>query len=968
MPGESSLYTSNQEHLRLLKALRESELLRELSELLASSLDPTHILQVLVRRTTEVCEVERCAVWLLDGTRGVFLPSAYHLSSSHLNRKDVQMADKIWHRSSLPFDDPLIHRLLEQKGILALKDLHVETSAPIQTIAKNFLVRSILLVALVREGRPVGMMSLDNPGQTRTFSLEQQQFARSIGQQAAVAIDNAQLYQQAQKERNRAERLTSRAHSIYQVAMTVNSGKDLSTVLETAVQHLVSGAEAIGATIALLDGDTVTIASTANLHLHSAEPKLLSLLHDLPHCHTAAMKGNIVFVKREQTEGIERHWYQQVGLEHAMIVPLMVGTQSHGKQRRIDDTQHTHCVGFLFVNYPTSTHQPSQGHYAFAQDIATQCALAIEKNRILDEAHQAATLATERANTLDGVLNAMNEGIIVLDMEGQVIVNNSTATHFLGVPQHSTEPLMTFLQRQSIYTLDGDPLPGEDFPIARALRGIAIRGERFINRRTDGSERAVEVNIVPLFDGEGQKIGIVCAFRDITEQVRVDRRIRSVLDALLHAAEVVSGVTDIKEILHRVLAMTLKALNCERGVVQCYDQELQIFTPLLSIGFSNDAEAQWQNEQKRWLMPEADHYTGFRAQLLAGHATLVNEEQCPEQSNLFRDTMILAAPITYNNHLLGVMMLDSSPLVTIESDTQGTDAHKALKHGFNVWDIAVVEGIAQFAGLAIEQTRWQQEAEIARTNEATMRETNALKDEFLAITAHEFRTPLTVILAHSQMMARVLKRLPEQDVFNKLYESINNIETQTHQLTNIVNTFLEVTQLNRGQVKLNLEEIDLEEIVEESVQSNGTTSTLHNISYRVEPAEQPYLVQGDKARLQQIFANLLQNAIKYSPPGSPITISLCQHTITEGRLMIEVSIEDKGIGIPPEAQSRLFDRFYRAPNIIGSQTRGVGLGLYVVAEFLRLHGGKIRVESRGIVGEGSRFIFTLPLAESTENT
>src|SRR6266487_1781193 len=210
------------------------------------------------------------------------------------------------------------------------------------------------------------------------------------------------------------------------------------------------------------------------------------------HLHTAAMKGNIVFVKREQTEGIERHWYQQVGLEHAMIVPLMVGTQSHGKQRRIDDTQHTHCVGFLFVNYPTSTHQPSQGHYAFAQDIATQCALAIEKNRILDEAHQAATLATERANTLDGVLNAMNEGIIVLDMEGQVIVNNSTATHFLGVPQHSTEPLMTFLQRQSIYTLDGDPLPGEDFPIARALRGIAIRGERFINRRTDGSERAVE--------------------------------------------------------------------------------------------------------------------------------------------------------------------------------------------------------------------------------------------------------------------------------------------------------------------------------------------------------------------------------------------------------------------------------------------------------------------------------------------
>ena len=79
--------------------------------------------------------------------------------------------------------------------------------------------------------------------------------------------------------------------------------------------------------------------------------------------------------------------------------------------------------------------------------------------------------------------------------------------------------------------------------------------------------------------------------------------------------------------------------------------------------------------------------------------------------------------------------------------------------------------------------------------------------------------------------------------------------------------------------------------------------------------------------------------------------------------MIEVSVQDQGVGIPKDAQSRLFERFYRAPNIVGGQTRGVGLGLYIVAEFLRLHGGTIRVKSRGILGEGSRFIFTLPLLE-----
>jgi signal transduction histidine kinase len=368
------------------------------------------------------------------------------------------------------------------------------------------------------------------------------------------------------------------------------------------------------------------------------------------------------------------------------------------------------------------------------------------------------------------------------------------------------------------------------------------------------------------------------------------------------------------------------------------------------------------NKQKHWLEPEVDTYTSFRSQILAGHATLVNEEQSPNHPELFKDTMILAAPIMHNNHLFGVMMLDRS-----HTKNQPTIAATSPKCIFNVWEIAVVEGIAQFAGLAIEQTRWQQEAQIARTNEATMRESNELKDEFLAITAHEFRTPLTIILAHSQMMARFLHRLPDQkqDTTNRLYESIASVETQTRQLTNIVNTFLEVTRLNRGQITLTTEIIKMEEIAIESVSNTSTTSTLHAISYTVEPAERPYIVNGDRARLLQIFANLLQNAIKYSPPEGAITITLKQVSIG-GQPMVEVSVQDQGIGIPKNAQSRLFERFYRAQNIAGGQTRGVGLGLYIVAEFLHLHGGTIRVESRGILGEGSRFIFTLPLLETED--
>src|SRR5581483_11630914 len=443
MPGDSPLSTNNQEHQRLLKAFRESEILRELSELLASSLDPTHILQVLVKRTTEVCDVQRCAVWLLDEARTTFRPSAYHLAAPHLNSRDVQAGDNIWwHHSSLPFHSPLIHRLLLTDGILIEEDLRTEPS--MQQIAEKFLVHSVLLVALVREGRPVGMMCLDDPGNIRSFSEDLQQLARSIGQQAAIAIDNARLYQQAQMERQRAERLIGRAQSIYQVAIAVNSGSNLATVLDIAAHHLAHELSANGAAIVLLEHDTLSLVGQSNHHLHipsgplaSTSPHIPSAsLLDLPHYLIAAEQKVPLFVTLEEAEEKEKHWYHQLGLDNMMIIPLIGGSPARDRAAidRMPSFDKADCLGFAFVGYHQMEHYPSPGQYAFAQDIAAQCALAIEKANLLAEAHQAAALSTERANTLDAVFNAMTEGIIGLDMTGRVLVSNRTASHFLGVP------------------------------------------------------------------------------------------------------------------------------------------------------------------------------------------------------------------------------------------------------------------------------------------------------------------------------------------------------------------------------------------------------------------------------------------------------------------------------------------------------------------------------------------------------
>ena len=962
MSGENSTFTDDQEHLRLLAALRESEILRELAALLASSLDLNHILRILVKRTTEVCEVARCAVWLLDDDLNVLRPAAYHLDPRDLNGSSVEAADHIWYHTPLTLEDPAIRRLLEGKGLFTLEDLRVVPT--MRAIAEKFLVRSVLLVALVREGRTVGMMTLDDPGRFRTFSGEQQQLARAIGQQAAIAIDNARLYQQAQMERRRAEQLIERAQAVNQVALAVNSGEDLTAVLKIAIYHLVQGLKADGGAIVLLEADTLRLASTTRLQQQMPKVQTIIALSDLPHCYQAAITGTPLFVTKEQAKDAENLWYSELGLDNTMIVPLMVGTR---------------CVGLALVNYHNPHYRPSKGQYAFALDIAAQCALAVDKAHILADAQKAAALATERANTLDAVFHAMTEGISVFNLDGQVVMRNNAAEYFLGENEYSKDRLSQILKRHPAYTVRGQVISAEDFPITRALRGERIRGERLLVRRADGAERFVEINVEPLLDSMGRQVGVVSGYRDVTQQMRAEQRIRQALETMLHVAVAVSGMTDIKDILRNVLEMTLTSFNCDRGSVHVYDEDQQTFVPLLACGFSAEAEKQWLTEQRQWHsffhtdQEGEDQYDRFETALMDGHATIINTKQYPQLLTTYNDTTLLAAPIASANRLLGLMMLDcTTTSKRFDAAAAGEHTHQRLLHEFTIWDMAVIEGVAQLAGLAIEQARWQEEATTARTSEAAMREANALKDEFLAITAHEFRTPLTIILAHSQFALRALQRktnkLTEQvpelnEVLRPIVENLSTIVEQTHQLTNIVNSFLEVTQINRGQLGLKLEEVDLAEIVTQFVSSYGKTSADYHISCCIEPNERPYLVMGDGARLLQVMTNLVQNAIKYSPLGGPITVQLRQRETEEGKATIEICVEDKGIGVPKDAQPRLFERFYRAPNTHGSKARGIGLGLYLVAELLHMHGGTIRVESSGVPGEGSRFIFTLPVLE-----
>jgi PAS domain S-box-containing protein len=223
-----------------------------------------------------------------------------------------------------------------------------------------------------------------------------------------------------------------------------------------------------------------------------------------------------------------------------------------------------------------------------------------------------------------------------------------------------------------------------------------------------------------------------------------------------------------------------------------------------------------------------------------------------------------------------------------------------------------------------------------------------MKDSFIRVTAHELKTPLAIMKGYSQAVLRAKAEFPP--AYRKMLEAI---DSGSNRIVRLVNDLLDVTRTGTIEIKAEAKEIfDLAACVRETLQSQTLTSK-HELRYgRVEPVR----VRGDLGRIEQVVTNFLQNASKYSPPESEITIE-----VFRADAEAIVSVTDKGIGIPDEQQPFIFQRFFRAHADTAYDAGGMGVGLYISKEIIQKHGGRIWFKSKE--GKGSTFSFALPLAE-----
>jgi PAS domain S-box-containing protein len=228
------------------------------------------------------------------------------------------------------------------------------------------------------------------------------------------------------------------------------------------------------------------------------------------------------------------------------------------------------------------------------------------------------------------------------------------------------------------------------------------------------------------------------------------------------------------------------------------------------------------------------------------------------------------------------------------------------------------------------------------------------RDEFLSVAAHELKTPVTSLLGFTQVLLRQHEREGAVDP-ERLSRALGVFDQQSHKLSRLIAQLLDVSRLEGGRLALDRQRTDLVRLVENVANAARIRSTRHAIFIEAPPRAEALV---DPLRIEQVVANLVDNAIRYSPEGGPVEIAAAAR---EGE--VEIAVRDRGIGIPEEHRERIFDRFYRAHK--GGSVAGLGLGLYISQQIVMLHGGRIEVECPP--DGGARFLVVLPADGAAED-
>jgi PAS domain S-box-containing protein len=554
--------------------------------------------------------------------------------------------------------------------------------------------------------------------------------------------------------------------------------------------------------------------------------------------------------------------------------------------------------------------------------------------RDITERKQADEALRETTQLLEALVRSSGLGIVVLDSDATVRLWNPAAERIFG---------------WSAAEAIGRPLPvilPQDWAAFRANLERSLAGDvvdvEVRRHRKDGTAVDLAVSTAPLRDAAGRIRGVVAVAGDVTERKREQaergllyaesERRQKEAEVLAELARGIGAARDLDALLQHVVEGSRELAAGDLAHIALRDPAsgAMVFR-------------YWAGERRQG----AQGYEITPGRGIGGQVLLTGRPF--RTADYARDPRI-SADLLPTVQVEGIVASMAVP-IRIDEVIEGLlFVDNRTPRSFTDRDEVLLTRLADHAAVAIRNVRLLSREQAARADaEAASR----AKDEFLAMLGHELRNPLGAI-AHAMM---VLDRISKQDERGTRLRAI--VGRQTRHLARLVDDLLDVTRLSTGKIQLQRLPTDLRAVAERglaSLHEAGKTS-----GHTVGLVGDPVVVEGDATRLEQVVWNLLDNALKYTPPGGRIDVEVVRDA---GEAVLRV--RDSGSGIAPEILPRIFELFVQAHASLDRAQGGLGLGLALVRRLVELHGGRVAATSPG-PGKGSEFIVRLPaLAASIE--
>lgn len=779
----------------------------------------------------------------------------------------------------------------------------------------------MLLVPLrSANGAILGLLSVDDPQDGLVPTQRTIETLELFANQASVAIENSRLFDER-------ERRISELGTLTIIGRIISSVMELDELVDKIYQQVSLVMDTTNFYIALHDEEKNEVSFEIEVERGKRRPKRrqeaeIGLTgHIIRTRQPVLIKENVLQflkeIKAEPSGELARSWLGVPMIAAGRVVGVMV-VQSYEEEGAFDNEH----LDLLFT-------------------IANQAAIAIENARLFEETRQ-------RATQLEAIAELGRHITSILDLD-ELLSQIVELIHHILAYYHVHVFLVDEVSKEAVFRAGS----GEAGRLIEEQGGVRLKvGEQGIIGWVAGSGLPLLVNDVSREPRYVPHDALPATRSELAVPLKIGQRVIGVLDvqsdelnafdlddvAVLQAlgdqvAIAINNARLFEELEeHKATLEERVRERTEELAAALRNQKIEADkTRAIVEGIADGVMVFDANHKVIMVNPTAERMLNLPVPIVLGRdmRDLIEEaDEAFDREAALTVLTVLSALVSSRERLEAGAPLTQTRFQIGERTVTASFTPVALKDEgpFNV--VAVFRDITK-------------EAEIDR-----------MKSEFLSMAAHELRAPMTSIKGYSDML--LLGLAGEYDERQKQF--LDTIKANVDRVLGMVNEFSEISHLETGALKLDIKPLHIDDLVSEVVVSLRPQIEAKEINLTVEvPPDLPE-VWGDRTRIIQVLTNLVTNAYKYTPERGQITI-----TAQRVDDSVQVNVADTGIGIAPQAQEKLFTRFFRADHPEVRRVAGTGLGLSIAKSIVEMHGGRIWVKSQ--LGEGSTFSFTLSLAD-----